>query len=310
MSGPTESYSFIPLWGIMTAINRRTKGSLGGARLEANQDSQAREYLTTLLGRHGWLNKVRPAALAIFLSRPILPGERRRIVDTDFGIRLYIDAFSHGGHSVLTTGTYEPETVEIFQQEISPGDICLDIGANEGILSALMGHLAGPSGKVISVEPQSRLRDIIEINLAINHVTDYRVYQNVFGGVEGAAIELNQSPFLNSGASSLLRRSQLGGSTETCRFVAPERILAECGIDRFDFVKVDVEGFEGSVAASLLPYIQAGKVRKLLVDYHTTILEAQHLSAADINASIVGGGMCVQRGDAADLSSYILYGRD
>ena len=276
--------------------------------MEVNQDTQAKEYLISLMGRHGWLNRVRPAVLATFLSRPILPGERRRIVGTDFGVRLYIDAFSHGGHSILTTGTYEPETVEIFQQEIRRGDICLDIGANEGILSALMGQLAGPSGKIISVEPQSRLRDIIEINLAINHVADYRVYQNVFGGADGAATELNQTPFLNSGASSLLRRPKLGGSMETCRFVAPERILSECGIDHFDFVKVDVEGFEGSVIASLLPHIQAGKVGKLLVDYHTTILEAQHLSAADIHASIIGGGMCVRRGDAADLSSYILYG--
>ena len=294
----------------MTVDYQRVRGSLGGVSLEVNQDSQAKEYLTSLLRRHGWLNRVRPAVLATFLSRPILPGERRRIINTDFGVRLYVDAFSHGGHSVLTTGTYEPETVEIFQQEIRPGDICLDIGANEGILSALMGNLAGSSGKVISVEPQSRLRDIVEINLAINHVTNYRVYQNVFGGTEGETIELNQSPFLNSGASSLLRRTRFGGSTETCRFVAPERILAECGIEHFDFVKVDVEGFEGSVVASLLPFIEAGKVRKLLVDYHTTILEAQHLSAADIHASIVNGGMSVRRGNAADLSSYILYGRE
>lgn len=279
-----------------------------GMLLEISQDSQAKEYLTSLLRRHGWLNRVRPAVLASFLSRPVLPSERRRIVDTDFGVRLYIDAFSHGGHSVLTTGTYEPETVEIFQQEIHPGDICLDIGANEGILSSLMGHLVGPSGKVISVEPQSRLRDIIEINLAINHVTDYRVYQNVFGGTEGEIIELNRSPFLNSGASSLMRRYRLSGSTETCRFVAPERIFAECGIEHFDFVKVDVEGFEGSVVASLLPFIQAGKVRKLLVDYHTTILKAQGLSAADIHASVINAGMGIQCGDAAELSSYILYG--
>jgi FkbM family methyltransferase len=271
-------------------------------------DSQAKEYLTSLLRRHGWLNRIRPAVLASFLSRPILPAERRRIVNTDFGIRLYIDAFSHGGHSVLTTGTYEPETVEIFQQEIHPGDVCLDIGANEGILSSLMGHLAGPGGKVISVEPQSRLRDIIEINLAINHVTDYRVYQNVFGGSEGETVELNHSPFLNSGASSLMRRYRLGGSTETCRFVAPERILAECGLDHFDFVKVDVEGFEGSVVASLLPFIQAGQVRTLLVDYHTPILKAQGINAADVHASIISGGMGIRRGDAAELSSYILYG--
>lgn len=278
--------------------------------MEVNHDSQAREYLASLLNRHGWLKRVRPAALATFLSRPFLPGERRRIVNSDFGVHLYIDAFSHGGHSILTTGMYEAETIEIFQQEIHPGDVCLDIGANEGILSALMGHLTGPSGKVISVEPQSRLRDIIEINLAINHVRDYHVYQNVFGGVEGASVELNQTPFLNSGASSLLRRARLGGSTEACRFVAPERILAECGIDHFDFIKVDVEGFEGSVVDSLLPFIRAGQVRKLLVDYHTTILEAQHLSAADIHASVISGGMRVRRGDAADLSSYILYGYD
>ncbi len=275
--------------------------------MESSLNWQSNEFLTSLLRQHGWLNQIRPASLGAFLSRLVLPTDRRRIVSTDFDIRLYIDAFSHGGHSILTTGVYEPETVEIFRSEICSGDICLDIGANEGILSSLMGHIVGPSGTVISVEPQSRLRDIIEINLCLNGVKNYHIFQNAFGGTEGASIELNCWPFLNSGASSLVRRYKIGNSTETCRFITPERILAECEVDHFDFVKVDVEGFEGSVVTSLLPFIKAGKVKNLLIDYHRDILESQRINASDIQTSLLSAGLSVKRGNPDDLSSYILY---
>ena len=48
------------------------------------------------------------------------------------------------------------ETVAIFNSELASGQVVLDIGANEGVFSALCGKIVGKDGLVIAIEPQSR----------------------------------------------------------------------------------------------------------------------------------------------------------
>ena len=249
-------------------------------------------------------------ALADRVARLVLPADRRRIVDTDMGIKLYVDPFNHAGNSVLSLGSYEPETLDLLRLYISPGDRCLDIGANEGILSAFMGKLVGPSGMVACVEPQSRLRDIIEINLQINKIDRWHIFQNVLGGSEGETTTLNLWPFLNTGASGLLRKAKYGNVSETVEFISPEAICATCEVDGFDMVKVDVEGFERNVVSALVPLIQAKKIKKLLVDYHGPVLRAQNIDPGEIEAAILGAGMSRSVGSDENFESYRLYCRE
>ena len=81
------------------------------------------------------LNYIRPNILATPFYKLMLPSQRRGIVAVD-GIRLYLDPASHLGHTVLTAGYYEPDTVAVLRQHIKPGNVVLDIGANEGVMSA------------------------------------------------------------------------------------------------------------------------------------------------------------------------------
>jgi FkbM family methyltransferase len=244
----------------------------------------------------------------------MVPLDRRRIVTTDFGLRVYVDPLNFLGLDVLRTGTYEPETVEIFRSEIQRGDVVIDVGANEGVFTALAGVLTGNEGLVVAVEPQSRLRDLLEINLCLNDVKNYRAFQYALGSADGSEGKLNLFPTVNTGMSSLVRRSRflwtrLGSAVEKCSFISPERILRECNIDRVDFMKVDVEGFEHHVVEALLPIVKNGTLRKLYLDYHMSILAKQGINPSDIHQRLVEHGMEIKRGDARNLSSYVLYER-
>lgn len=269
-------------------------------------ESVAAAFHGQVLRRFDWLTRVRPMAIGALGLRLLAPLERRRIIETKMGVRLYVDPLSHGGREVTLRGTYEEETLRVLLAEIRPDDIALDVGANEGIFTAVMARLVGDGGKVIAIEPQSSLRDIIEINLRINGFERYRIYARAFGGAEGSSAELNVYPALNSGASSLLRRYRFSTVRETVGFVSPETVLADAAVSRFDFVKVDVEGFEHRVVESLLPLIRRGAVGKLLLDYHAPILAGHGIDPRAVHASLLDAGMR-PRDPHRELSSYVLY---
>ncbi len=272
-------------------------------------DKINKKFHYEMLKKFDWLFKLRPMLLASILVRVIAPHERRRIVDTNMGIRLYIDPFTKLGRSVVSYGVFEQETVDIFHSEIKPGQVVLDIGANEGVFSALAGNLVGQNGLVIAIEPQSRLRDLIEINLRINNIEKFKVFLNAFGESEDSEGTLNLYPVFNMGASSIVRKYKFSTSrdVDNFKYISLKTILSQCETEYMDFVKVDVEGFEHKVILELLPFIKAGKIGKLFLDYHTKILKAQNLNSIDIHNSLIEHGMLAKHGDVYQLSSYVLY---
>jgi FkbM family methyltransferase len=270
-------------------------------------DDKNRDYHKGLISKFSNLLDLRPMNLSSFLLRFLADDERRRIVSTGMGLRLYVDPFTHLGRSIVTEDTYEKVTVEIFNSELESGQVVLDIGANEGVFSALSGKIVGKDGLVIAIEPQSRLRDIIEINLRINDLYNFKIYQSAIGGDETQTMKINLYPVLNSGASSLLRQHRVSKKTEVISFVSIDTILKDSKLTKIDFVKIDVEGFEHLVIKQLLPYMKRGQVGKLLLDYHSSILQAFNINPLDIHNSIIANNMRVKIGDPKQLSSYILY---
>jgi FkbM family methyltransferase len=272
--------------------------------------SSAKTALTfhrEIMGDFRWLRRVRPAALQGLLGRLLLPMERRRILATDVGLRLYSDPVTILGRELASHGRFEPATEAVFRAEIRPGDAVVDIGANEGAFTALAGVLAGPEGQVVAVEPQSRLRDLIEINLLLNGVRRFTIFSNALGEASGTQAEMNLWPYMATGASSLAHRYRFSRQRETVSFIGFDEILDRCGIERAAFVKVDTEGFEDRVVESMLDCIRAGRVAKLFLDYHRPILEQRDVDADIVHRALLDAGLTVRSGDTVKLSGYVLY---
>src|SRR5688572_26682010 len=160
-----------------------------GADMRSPNQAVEAAFHEGLLRRFGWLMRVRPMSIGALGLRLLAPHDRRRIVETKMGVRLYVDPLSHGGCEITTRGTYEEENFRVLLEELKPGDVALDVGANEGIFTAVMAQRVGRDGMIIAIEPQSKLRDIIEINLRINGIERYRVYSRAFGGPDRSHAE-------------------------------------------------------------------------------------------------------------------------
>jgi FkbM family methyltransferase len=272
-----------------------------------DDESAALAVQRDLLRRFQVLRNVRPGALGTALLQLAAPDERRRIVRASNGLRVYLDPFTHLGTTVLTEGVYEADTERIIRAHLRPGEAFLDIGANEGYFSALAATIVGSEGLVVSIEPQSRLRDLIEMNLRINGATRFRIYRGAFGGQDGARGVINLWPSFNTGASSIARRYRFGRATEEFTFVSLDRVLQECRVGEFHFAKVDVEGFESDVIDAMADHLARGTLQRILLDFHKPELLGRGVDPSSIHAKILRAGYRVVEGDTRELAGYVLY---
>jgi hypothetical protein len=97
------------------------------------------------------------------------------------GIRLYLDPMSHLGQQILRHGVYEPKTHEVVRSRLRPGDVFVDVGANEGVHCALAGRIVGERGAGVEIEPQVGLRGISEINCRLNDLVQWCIYTTGLG---------------------------------------------------------------------------------------------------------------------------------
>ncbi|MFW5696970.1 MAG: FkbM family methyltransferase [Fimbriimonadaceae bacterium] len=250
-----------------------------------------RRYLQGLREKYAWTLKLRPAELIDFAGRLTWPVDRRRVVATITDTLLYMDPFTHGGMTVVRDQRYDQEAEEHLKELVKPGSRCLDIGANEGILSALMARLSGDNGYVACVEPQSRLQDIIRINVRLNSSGGFRLYQNVFGGPPGQEVEIALFPLQNTGSTGIHRTPRMAKAKERVVFVDPAIVFHGAPESRFDVVKVDVEGHEDAVVESLRPFLREGRVGTLLLEYHDFILRGRSVEPESIEIALKDGGM-------------------
>jgi FkbM family methyltransferase len=255
-----------------------------------------------LNNRLNWTTHLRPMAFGAFIADFLAP-ERRTILETDAGLKFYADPLSNFGETLLHTHQYEAETEQILREHLSEHDNFLDVGANEGYFSVFAASIVGPQGYVAAVEPQSRLSEIIRINLALNGM-DGEIFHGALGGAKGDSCRLYLSPSLNTGYSNFLDGARFSHRAETAQFIDPMEILGQR--DSFALVKVDVEGFEDEVVKSLLPIIEQGKIRGLLLDYHAEVLRARKIDPVAIERSILEAGMSLD-GNPTQYAGFRVY---
>lgn len=127
---------------------------------------------------------------------------------------------------------------------LKPGMIFLDVGAHHGLYTLLASKKVGKEGRVIAFEPSQRELRRLRWHLALNRCRNVHVEPVAVGDTEGTA-ELFVCLGKETGCNSLRRPAvserlrKVEGSITTL-----DRSLHRAGIDKVDFIKLDVEGAE------------------------------------------------------------------
>lgn len=217
------------------------------------------------------LRRTRPAVLATYLKR--LLRIKRMVVRTRVGT-FFVDPISHLGDQLIREGEYEPAMMATLERHLPAGGTFVDVGANEGYFSVQGGRIVGPSGRTIAVEPQARLRAVLDENVRLNGLKNVSVWQAAVSDVEGPA-DLYLAPDLNTGASGLTRPNRYPMPTQTIRTSTLAHLLADAGVSRVDFMKMDIEGLEYEAVLGSKSLFREGCVRAIALEFHPDLIRGR-----------------------------------
>ena len=158
----------------------------------------------------------------------------------------------------LGIGRYTPATeyVYLLPQLVRPGDTAIDIGANLGYYARTISRLAGPAGCVYAVEPVAPIRKVLSRNLrrcANAEIIPYAL------GTENKPITMandsaRETGYFGTGQNFV----NDGGQKAAAEFTAQMRCGSELfgKLERLDFVKCDIEGYEVVVMNEMRPLLE------------------------------------------------------
>lgn len=162
---------------------------------------------------------------------------------------------------IYLLGAYEPRALRSYSSLIQARDIVFDIGANIGAHTFHFAKLVGPHGRVFAFEPTDYCTSKFSKNAALNPELSRRIhFRQCFLAAHASdsrpATVSSRWPVANQhndlhiehlGKPERLDNAFSATADEICRI---ERL------QRLDFVKIDVDGFEGQVLHGFLETLE------------------------------------------------------
>jgi len=166
-----------------------------------------------------------------------------RAIKVDIGGKKYTITSDDDYLEFIRNG-FEPDTVELFRTIASNSKVILDVGANIGCTALLFGEM---SENVYAFEPSKTTFGFLEKNISNSGL------KNIFPvnmglGAESGEYTLTFSPSNRSGGFvSNLTQATTRHTVENIVIRQMDEVVNSLNISRVDFIKIDVEGFEGNV---------------------------------------------------------------
>jgi len=176
-----------------------------------------------------------------FFSRLTFKNEVETVRTTDgFSIKVFPNDLI--GRHIYLTGEFDRSTVEVLIKLSKPDDVLLDIGANIGYVSGCFLQNV-PRSKVIAVEPQPLIVDLLESNLKQFGDKRYKIFPVGISDADSSGwLEICD---FNRGASKVVKEKNK--HTVEIQLWSAKRLFASLQGEKIDLVKIDVEGHEETV---------------------------------------------------------------
>ncbi|MDV4178812.1 FkbM family methyltransferase [Rhizobium brockwellii] len=211
--------------------------------------------------------------IARYLSRAVLfvrgcLGLPATIVAQRRGINWSLDLRDGVDFAIYLLGGFEVRTLDRYKELIRDGDIVLDIGANVGSHTLPLAQLVGGTGKVISFEPTAHAFAKQKTNISLNSTLAQRIDAHqmmLMANASEAMPEAVYSSWPLEVAEDL--HSEHHGrlmSTQGARLGTLDETLRDLGVDKVNFIKLDVDGNELEVLLGAAVTLEQSKPRIML----------------------------------------------
>lgn len=181
-------------------------------------------------------------------------------------------------------GGWEPATINFLNKSIMHGDTVIEVGANVGAHTLLIGNLIGGNGHIYAFEPTDfalrKLEKNISLNPSLNNITVRN--ELVTNGEKNL-------PKLDIRSSWTIDGKNMPGYTNlrNPKSISIDEFLVEASLKNLMLIKIDVDGYDykvlqgaKSTIAQFLPIIFCELCEYVLNEQGDSIKDIHHLLSA------------------------------
>jgi FkbM family methyltransferase len=166
--------------------------------------------------------------------------------------------------------TGEKAVLARFLNELRPGDVVFDIGANIGTHTVAFAKVVGEEGRVASFEPEPVTAGRLERNIELNGLRNVTLMRCALGERESGEMLYVDS---RSGSGRHSLRPQDGWPAEEVRVLQGDALVHSGALPTPNVMKIDVEGAELGVIAGSKDALADETCRLVFCEVHNAMLE-------------------------------------
>jgi len=169
--------------------------------------------------------------------------------------------------SLSQEGVWEPWQLTLMRRIIREDFNCVDVGANIGINAMFMARCC-PKGRVVAFEPFNAIYEVLRKNIAANGLRNLAAINK---GISDSARTLHMVTNVNMVGGAHITDGSVdaaGHVSGQFRFGTLDEELHAQGIDRVDFIKIDVEGHELQVFTGADRCLRSNPNLQLIVEFN------------------------------------------
>lgn len=210
-------------------------------------------------------------------DRPI-----RSIVNYDDGLAMHVDTGSFLEWYIYFYGAFRPEVSKLLNRMLRPGHVAIDIGANIGMHSVIMGNRVGPTGRVFSFEPDPHPFGRLKRNLALNGLDFVECHQAALSAKSEKRKFFLHDDSIGNYANASFYSDNIGKDTGSIDVdvLSLDDFVAQKALARLDVIKLLAQGEEWNVLQGGRETIQRFRP-KIFFLYEPSYWHRQNLKLMD-----------------------------
>jgi len=180
-------------------------------------------------------------------------------------------------------GVTEPELFAFYERFLAPGMVVVDAGANIGLHSLFFSRRITLGGAVYAFEPDPGIFDRLVSHVKQNVLGQIKCFNVALGATPGFA-EVVRDDADTSRTSVRLAEAPQHASVARVPIESLDNFATRERVEKIDFLKVDVEGFEAEILRGAMCLLREGRIGVLQVE-----IDSKSLGRAGSCASSVLG---------------------
>lgn len=167
------------------------------------------------------------------------------------------------GFEIFINGVYEQNTIQFILSKLPNEATFIDVGANIGAIFIPVSRLK-KGIRIVAVEASSAVFGYLNENVEINNCKNIKIINTAISNKDNQIlIFFSPKDFYGKGSFSPIYTDV----PESVITITLDTLLSNEGIEKVDFIKVDVEGYEYSIFAGAKKILSSENAPDILFEY-------------------------------------------